>query len=43
MAAVASRIDMSHNSKMLRPSTVTASDSGFSRAPLHAGQGTSRM
>ncbi len=28
---------------MDRPSTVTASEIGFSRAPWHVGQGTSRM
>ena len=28
---------------MVRPSTVTASDSGLSREPLHPEQGTSRM
>ena len=36
-------MDRSHSSEMLRPPTVTASDSGLSRAPPHAGHGTSRM
>ncbi len=35
-------MDSEHSSKMLWPPTVTASDSGFSRAPPHVGQGTSR-
>ena len=37
------RCDRSHTSAMLWPSTVTASDSGLSRAPPQAGHGTSRM
>ncbi len=36
-------MDRLQSSKMLRPPTVTAKDSGLSRAPLHVGQGTSRM
>ena len=43
MSAVEFRIAMLHSSKMLRPSTVTASDSGLRRAPSHTGHGTSRM
>ena len=32
-----------HSSAIDRPSTVTASDTGFSRAPPQDGHGTSRM
>ncbi len=36
-------IDISPSSLMLIPPTLTASDDGLSRAPWHAGHGTSRM
>ncbi len=42
-ALAASPIDMSQISAMEWPSIVTDSGSGASRAPPHAGQGTSRM
>ena len=38
----ASWADSRQSSQMFRPPTVTASDSGRSRAPLQAGHGTSR-
>ena len=38
-----SPIDMALTSAMLRSLTVTASDSGFSRAPSQTEHGTSRM
>ena len=41
--AAQSRIDSSPTSKMFLPPIVTASDAGRSRAPPHAGHGTSRM
>ena len=41
--ASSSRIDFAVNCEMLIPPTVTANDSGLSRAPLHVRQGTSRM
>ena len=43
MASAARAIDRPQSSSMLRPPTVTASDSGLSRAPLHSAQATSRM
>src|SRR5438105_1513455 len=43
MNARVSRMHMVVSCQMLTPPTVTASDSGFSRAPLHARHGTSRM
>ena len=42
-AAAASLMEMVENSLMLLPSMVTARVNGLSRAPLHAGQATSRM
>ena len=36
-------MDRLHTSKMLRPPMVTASVSGFSRAPPHSLHGTSLM
>ncbi len=41
--ATAAVTESVHTSEMLRPVTVTPSDSGFSRAPLQAGQGFSDM
>ena len=38
-----SPIGSAHSSAMDLPSTVTASETGFSRAPIQDGQGTSRM
>ena len=43
MASTALVIERLHSSKMLMPPTVTARDSGLSRAPPQAGQATSRM
>ena len=40
---IAALIANTETSAMLRPETVTASDSGFNRLPLHAGQGLSDM
>ena len=41
--SAASRIDIAQTSAMFRPLIVTASESGFSRAPPHAWHGTSRI
>ena len=41
--SIARRADMRVNSLIPRPPTLTASDSGLSRAPLHSGQGRSVM
>ena len=43
LKSMALLIESVQTSEMLRASTVTASDSGFSRRPLHAGQGLSDM
>jgi hypothetical protein len=43
MKAEESRMERLHSSWMLLPDTVTARDSGLSRDPPQAWQGTSRM